>query len=342
MARHLIYLSIAIALLITAAASCQISRPNYGQWEKKDGLEAYRIQTSKLRGAFVAGDHTHAIKGCRHGLRGLVFLPTGRDLHPADGMLDQLSRRRVDGFLNLFRVYSGPAQYCALRGEAAHVRQLADGAELTWPASEQRPVEVRALWRVTGPAQIDLSLEAVAGEPLEDFEILLANYVALDMVKGVHISGPEGPELFRVRPSPEYGDAENYPFFPLGVDARRQQQQSGRFMSGSIWRRWKSHVTARDAALPIAFADDGKTQVVLMGEPESVSAVCVTATPSTAPPEGWNGMELHSALYFSLFCRDVAAGERLTARARLVVLEQPKDSLEAHGKLYAEFVAGRF
>jgi hypothetical protein len=315
--------------------------PNYGQWEVKDGLEAYRIQTSKLHGAFVAGDQTHAIKGCRHGLRGLVFLPTGRDLHPTDGMLEQTSRRRVDGLLNLFRVYSGPAHYGALRGEAAQVRRLADGAELTWPASEKRPVEIRAVWRVTGPAQIDLSLVAVPGEPLEDFEILLANYVALDMVKGVYVKGQAGPELFRVRPSAEYGNPENYPFFPLGVDARRQQRQSGRFSAGSIWKPWKSHVTARDAALPIAFAEDGKTQVVLLGEPESVSAVCVTPTPSKPPPEGWNGTELHSALYFSLFCRDVAAGERLTARARLVVIEQPEDSLEVHRELYEAFIAER-
>jgi hypothetical protein len=337
MVREVTCLSIGLLLL----ASCQVSRPSYGQWEKKDGLEAFRIETSSLRGDFVAADHTHAVKGCRHGFRGLVFLPTGRDLHPVEGMLDQTSRRRVDGILNLFRVYSGPRQHGALRGEAAEVRQLADGAELTWPANEGRPVEIQAVWRVTGPAQIDFSLVAVPGESLQDFEILLASYVALDMLKGVHLSGQAGPELFRVRPSAEYGDRENYLFFPLGVDGRRGQQRSGRFKSGSIWKSWKSHVTAADAALPIAFADDGKTQVVLLGEPESVSGICATATPSEPPPEGWNGMELHSALYFSLFCRDVVAGERLMARARLVVIEQPKDSLAAHGKLYEEFLAGR-
>ena len=335
MVRQLTYLSIA-SILLTTWVSCQVSGPSYGQWEKKGGLEAYRIHTSKLRGAFVAGDQTQAVKGSGHGLKGLVFLPTGKDLHPEEGTLGQVSRSV--GIFNLYRVYSRTAPYGALRQDAARVRQLVDGAELTWPASEERPVEVQVVWRVTGPAQVDLRLVAVADEPLQNFEIILANYVAFDMTKGVYVAGQEGPQLFRIRRSVGHGNEENYSFFPLGAEARRAQQQSGRILSS--WK-WRSHVCAEDAALPIAFADDGKTQIVLMGEPESTSAICVTPTPSNPPPEGWSGVALHTALYFSLFCRDVDAGERLTARARLVVLEQPKDSRERHGELYEEFLSGR-
>ena len=100
---RLTYLSIA-SVLLTTWVSCQAPRPSCGRWEKKDGIESYRIQTSELRGAFVASDSTRQVKGSGHGLRGLVFLPTDKDLHPADDMLDQLSRRRLDGILNLFRV----------------------------------------------------------------------------------------------------------------------------------------------------------------------------------------------------------------------------------------------
>ena len=333
MTRQLTHASIAI-VLFTTWVSGQDSGSNYGRWEKTAGLEAYQFHTSKLRGTIVASDSTNKVQGAGHGLRGLVFLPTGKDLHPADKAPNK--GRRRDGIFNLYRVYSKTTPLGALREEAAYVRQLVDGAELTWPANENRSVEIEAVWRITGPAQIDIHVVAIASKPLQNFEILLANYVALDMTKGVYVTGHEGPQLFWVRPSADYGDPENYPFFPLGTDARQQQQQSGRILTE--WK-WKSHVTAQDAGLPIAFADNGTTQIVLMGDPKSLSAICVTSTPSEAPPEKWNGMELHSALYCSLFCHDIAAGQRYTARARLIVLEKPHDSQLTHKRLYKEFLA---
>lgn len=43
---------------------------------------------------------------------------------------------------------------------------------------------------------------AAADKPLQNFEISLANYVALDMTKGIDVTGQEDPQLFRVRPRP--------------------------------------------------------------------------------------------------------------------------------------------
>jgi hypothetical protein len=97
-------------------------------------------------------------------------------------------------------------------------------------------------------------------------------------------------------------------------------------------------VPAGRAALPVIFAENDDTQLVLMSELESTSAVCVTPRPDSGEPEEWNSVQQHSALYFSLFGQDVEPGKEYRARLRLVVLPRPKDSAAVHRQLYKTFV----
>ena len=110
MMRQLTYPSI-VLLLITTWVSSQTSRSNYTQWENNDGLEAYQFHTTKLRGAFVADDGTMKVKGSGHGLRGQVFLPTGKDLHRVDK--EPCKGHRRAGISNLHHIYSKTAPLSA-------------------------------------------------------------------------------------------------------------------------------------------------------------------------------------------------------------------------------------
>lgn len=309
-----------------------------GKWVVADDHETMAFKTSKLKGVFVGREQRAEFKGSGHGLRELVYGPTGRDLHPAAG--DVASHRRHRGSMNLYRVYSKTETFGALRDDVATVRRLKNGAELKWLADEKRPVDVKATWRVTGPAQVDLVLEARPSRDIEKFEILLANYVPYDMVKGVYVERGGGGgrvEGLEVRPGAQYGGEKDYPFFPMNAAARKNQAQTGRIHSS--WT-WGTVVTKANAALAMTYATDGETQILLMGDPESTSAVCATPKPVSGEAEDWTSVEKHSAQYLSFFCRDVKAGEKLVARARVVFMEAKTGFEGRHQRLYEEFVEG--
>ena len=135
-------------------------------WENQSDIEQFRIETEQLSGVFVARDRRELKRGyARHGLRQLVFKPTGLDLHAPEGKVG--AKRRHQGHLNLYRVYAGRRDFGSLRDELAKVKRLRDGAQLTWPASEERPVTVVATWRLSGSAQIDADLTATPTRPQE-------------------------------------------------------------------------------------------------------------------------------------------------------------------------------
>jgi hypothetical protein len=213
---------------------------------------------------------------------------------------------------------------------------LDNGARLTWPASDVRPVTISGTWRVTGPAQFDLVIEATPTKKIINFEVLPATYLPVLMDKYVYLEGSHGPVISAVHPSADFGDPLNFPFYPLGEKARAAQENSGRIHSDWIW---KSTIAKELAALPMIFAGDDKVQVVLMADPESVSAVCATPLPTNGSPEDWNSVEQHSALYFSTFGHDVEPGKTYTARIRLQIIDTPGNSWETHSQLYQTFLS---
>ena len=301
-----------------------------GSWSTSDGIQAFQFETSALKGSFIAGDQRDLPRGyARHGLRGLVLQPSGKDPHPPVGKVG--GKRRHHGMLNLYRVYSATESFGALRDENANIEQAAAGAILSWPATERRPVAVSATWKITGPTQIDLTIAVDPKRDIENFEILLANYVALDLFKGIYTK-KDGALVFGG--SAVQGD--DYGFYPLNKEARKSLGNSGRVHSS--WK-WPSFIPEDNAALPLAVAGNDSYEILLMSDPQSTSAICVTPNREDgAPPETWTNTEQHSSMYLSFFSRNVRAGERLTANARLVLHEKPSDPSEAHQKIYARFL----
>ena len=317
---------------------CLLSSPVLGEgnwtstWKQDQSFDAFHFETPVLRGVFVAHDNRDLGKGFgRHGLRGLTY--RGHDLHAPEGPVG--AKRRHQGLLNLYRVYGGEETFGSLRDDEAKVETLENGARLTWPASETRPVEISATWTLSGPAQIDVSLSATPTRDITNFEILPATYLPVQFEKYVYLQDEKaaGPTL--LRPPANEEDQMKYPFFPLSESDRKAQEQSGRIHSS--WQ-WKTILPDTYASLPIVFGGNDQVQVVQFANPESVSAICATPKPDIGAPEEWNSVEQHSALYFSLFGRDVAAGETVRARIRLVVIDTPEDTAETHRDLYRKFL----
>lgn len=243
--------------------------------------------------------------------------------------------RRHQGHLNLYRVYAGQETFGSLRDDLADLKHLPDGAQLTWPASGKRPVAVTASWRLTGPAQIDLELKATPTRDLNNFEILPASYCPVNMVKYVYLLRDGKPTPVAVKTPADPEAAKLYPFFPLTAADRAPQEATGRIHSA--WK-WPTTVATDNAALPIVFASDEHAEIILLGDPASTSAVCATPRPNSGKPEDWNSVGQHSALYLSFFCRDVTAGETVTARARLLFREPSSVQDAPHLRLYRQFL----
>ena len=320
-----------IVLSLFCAVALNLLSAGEFEWKSEEGVEALHFKTGVMTGMLVAQDHRDLGRGFgRHGVRQLTY--KNRDLNAPEPPVG--GKRRHQGLLNLYRVYSSTESFGSLRDDQAELKKLEDGAQLFWPASEDRPVAITGTWRITGPAQIDLWVEARPTVAIENFEILPAVYLPVHMTKAVYLEGDQGAIISEIRPSESFGGAHNYPFFPFGEQARAAQESSGRIHSD--WK-WKSVVPQSLAALPILFAEDDAVQVVLMADPDAISAVCATPLPFEGKPEEWNSVEQHSALYFSMFGEDVEPGKTYNVHMRLLVIDRPEDSFERHTHLFEAF-----
>ena len=184
-ARKLILNGITLAMLVAVfpLAAEEIA----GDWRRSDGgwggVKMFRFETSALKGRFVAGDQRKLPRGyARHGLRGLVLQPGGWDPHPPVGKVG--GKRRHQGMLNLYRVYSATESFGALRDEDADIEEASDGATLTWPANDERPVTISATWKISGPGQIDLKIVVDPKRDIENFEIHPGELCGLGSIEG--------------------------------------------------------------------------------------------------------------------------------------------------------------
>ena len=302
------------------------------QWKRDDSYDALHFETATLKGTFIAHDKRELGKGFgRHGFRNMSY--KGIDLNAPEGPIG--ARRRHQGLLNLYRVYGVGETFGSLRDDEAQVHPQENGARLTWPASKARPADITATYTLTGQSQIDVIVEATPTREIKNFEILPATYLPVEWEKYVYLQDGDCSSLTLLRPPGNKEDDIKYPFYPMSETDRIAQEQSGRITSS--WA-WKTILPDGYAALPIVFAGNDQIQVIQFTNPESVSAVCATPKPESRDPAEWNSVGQHSALYFSLFGRDVAAGETVTARIRLRVIDTPEDPAITHAQLYRQFL----
>ncbi len=281
-------------LLALLAALAATSAAGDLKFRAAEGGE-YEFDTGVLTGKLRAG-------GKSLGLSLVVHVPSGTALS------------RSSGLLGHYRVFSANHRYGpAAWGWASDASLRDDGSvEVHWPAAEDRPFEMWAVYRLAGPATIDLETRVRAQADLPAFESFLASYFTEpfthSLVYAQREPGAGGkPALMAAEES--FGV---WQMFPRNRDALALIQDG----------RWKIPPNPVDWAIrpplaqAVAVRRHGATGLtaVLMAPAEDCFAI---STP--------HQREGHYSLYLSLFGRTVKAGQTARARARLVIADSPSD-----------------
>lgn len=249
----------------------------------------YEFDTGTLHGRL-----REAGKGL--GLTSVEHVPTGKTLNGAYGIL------------SYYRVFTTSKRY----GTAAWdwpgtSKLLPDGAvQVTWPSADDRPFDMVAIYRFGDDSTLNIETIVKAGKDLSKFEVFLASYFheafPLPQVY-VAASDETGGKPAFLTAKKSFG---NWQMFPRGEDVV-PIIRDGRWQKQPNPVDWK---IMPPMARPIALrrGSDSTQTAILMAPPEDCFAIAT-------PYEG----EGHYSMYFSLFGRDIMAGQTAKARLRLVV-----------------------
>jgi hypothetical protein len=291
-----------ITILLCAMTSC-IKMTSAGEvihvtpeltfTESKDG--GYEFDTGIIRGRLWEAD-----KGL--GLSSAVHIPTGTKLNGAYGIL------------SYYRVFTTNKRYgTAAWGWPGTSKLLPDGTvQVTWPEGDDRPFELAAIYRFRDDSTLDVETIVKAGKDLSKFEVFLASYFneAFPLPQVYVAAGPETegkPAFLTAKKS--FGD---WQMFPRNEDVL-SIIRDGRWQKEPNPVDWKIMPTM---AMPIALrrGSEAAPTAILLAPPDDCFAIAT-------PFEG----EGHYSMYFSLFGRDIMAGQTARARLRLVVMSAASD-----------------
>ncbi len=253
----------------------------------------YTFDTGILRGVLQPG-------GKAQGLASVVHIPSGT-------RLDQGA-----GIFSFYRVLTDDKRYGAMAWDWPSMSKvLPDGAVNVYRgAAADRPFDLTAIYRWSGPATLDLEVTVKAVEDLDGFEIFVASYFdkSLAWPYVYDSAGPGGKPGF-VLATKSYGDWQMFP---------RDEKVLAMVHDG----RWTKPPYPLNWAIRPPFAEplgvrrnaDKSLAVAIMSLPSDCIAI-------STPYEG----ETHYSMYPSLFGRDVKAGQSAKAHARLVVTTETSD-----------------
>jgi len=259
----------------------------------KDG--GYEFDTGILRGGL-----RQAGKGL--GLTSAVHVPTGTTLNGAYGIL------------SYYRVFTTNKRYGTAAWSWPGTSKLLPGGavQVTWPQADDRPFEMAAVYRFRDSSTLDVETIVKAGRDLSNFEVFLASYFheafPLSQVYVGASAETEGKPAF-LTAKKSFGDWQMFPrnedVLPIIRDGRWQKEPNP--------VDWKIMPVM---AMPIALrrGSDTVPAAILMSPPDDCFAIAT-------PYEG----EGHYSMYFSLFGRDIKAGQTAKARMRLAVTNTASD-----------------
>jgi len=296
-------LTVALGIYGMSSAHAQVKPPvNNMLAFLAAGTNEFAFDTGILKGKLRAD-------GKSRGLSSVVHLPTGVTLDSSMGLFGH------------YRVFSANQRYGTAAWDwPSEARLHQDGSvEVHWPSAEDRPFELRAVYRWAAPNILDLETSVQATTNLAKFESFLASYFS-----------------------------EGFTNASIYVRSNSQQWLKAADSSGGIWQafprdaqaaaiiqdgRWKylpnpvDWVIGPRLAKPLAVrrCQANGLSALLMSPPQDCFAVL---TPFESEP--------HRSMYLSLFGKDLKAGETASARARLVI--QQNLSSEAIDRLYSSYL----
>ncbi len=249
----------------------------------------YTFDTGVLRG-------TLRQNGASRGLSSVMHIPSGTQL---DGSV---------GIAGHYRVFTTDKRYGTAAWDWPSTAELQpDGSvRTTWPAAQDRPFEMTALYRWADAQTLDVETTVTARADLSGFESFFASYFdkafpsPYACVTG-RMSVVEATFLLGTK------DLGNWLMFIQQTDERTRVIQDGRWLLEPNPVKW---AVMPNLATPLCLRrsqTNGLTAIV-MAPPQDCFAVAM-------PSEG----DSHDSLYLSLFGRDIKTGETTTTHARLVI-----------------------
>ena len=184
--------------------------------------------------------------------------------------------------------------------------------EVLWPAPEERPFELRAVYRWSAPAILDLETSVTARQNLSKFESFLASYFTPGFTNELALTRNEAPPGAPPTFVPVLRASGEWQMFPRDTDAVSVIQDG----------RWKLPPNPVEWAIrprfaqPVAVRRDvtSRLSALVMARSEECFALAM-------PHE----TESHCSLYLCQFGHDLKAGETARAHACLVILDHPDE-----------------
>jgi hypothetical protein len=252
---------------------------------------SFLFDTGELRGVLRTG-------GKSFGLQSVVHIPSGRRVDAGSGLFGH------------YRVFTTGKRYGGGAWDWPSTARLTEhgAVEVLWPATEDRPFEMRAVYRWATPSALDLETTVVAKQDLPGFESFLASYFTSGFTNAMAATGMASGQAKTPLFLPAERSAGEWQMFP------RDDAAVGVIQDG----RWKLLPNPVDWAIrprflhPLAIRCDktANLSAVVMARRQACFAV--------AMPHETEG---HFSLYLSQFGRDLKAGETARAEARLVILD---------------------
>jgi hypothetical protein len=266
------------------------------------GTNEFTFNTGVLKGKLRAG-------GKSTGLSSVVHLPTGVTLDSSMGLCGH------------YRVFSANKRYGTAAWDCpSDARHRQDGGvEVHWPSAEDRPFELRAVYRWAAPNILDVETTVQEKTNLAKFESFLGSYFSDGFTNACVCVRSNGQQ--RLEPADKsYGIWQAFP----RDDQAAAIIQDGRWTYPPSPVDWviRPHL-AKPLGVRRCPANDLRD--LLMSPPQDCFAVL---TPFEAEP--------HRSMYLSLFGKDLKAGETAKARARLVI--GTNLSGEAIDELYSTYL----
>jgi len=259
------------------------------------GRGEYKFDTGVLRGKLRAD-------GKSIGLSPVVHVPSGIALSGGYGIFGH------------YRIFVANTRFGTAAWDwPSTARLLDDGAvEVCWPLANDRPFEMRAVYRWRDPSSLDLETVVKAQKDLPHFEVFLASYFN-DAFTNSLVFVKEDPKAAGkagfLAAKKSFGHWLMFPRDPAAVLLIKD----GRW---SIEPHPVDWVIMPEFGKPLGLRRDPRSGVaaVLMAPPDDCFAL---STPYQT--------EGHYSLYLSLFGKTIRAGEVARLRSRLWITQRPSD-----------------
>lgn len=279
--------------IFVLAGTCVLAEsPNLGFKPAGEGL--FEFDTGAFKGRLK-------VDGKYQGLYPLVDAATGADLTPPPGAFSP------------YRVFTTNRRYGnAARDWPTGTRLLGNGGvEVHWPAAEEHPLEMTAVYRWTAPDTVDLEIAVKPQQAMPSFELFMSSYFVKSFRASIYLQGVVGKP-------PSFVPADRTSNSPGGYVMFPKDDQTVRMIQDGRWTIPPSPVdwaTQGSLAAPLAMRrDEGQDLTALMMCPPG-DCFAVSSPWNADSPEAGG----YRSLYLSLFGCDLAAGETARARCRLIL-----------------------